>query len=468
MKVRTRFAPSPTGYLHIGGLRSALYAYAFAKSRKGTFVLRIEDTDRNRFVPRATEKLIEQLKIFGLNWDEGPIVGGPFGPYVQSERVASGIYAKNAEKLLASGHAFRCFCPPQTEEEIKEAHAKKIVQLRDNNCRNLSKAEIEKKLAAGEKPAIRLKVPDNETVSYRDFVVGKEIKWNTDFVDDVMLLKSDGFPTYQLAVVVDDAAMEMTHIIRAMEWLPSTPVHILLFNYLGFAVPEIGHLTDILDPGGGKLSKRKGNVSTEDFINMGYLPDAILNFIMLLGWAPKDNRELYSLSEFVEAFQNGQLQVNNPGLNMAKLDWFNQQYIRKLDDKELAKTLVKFSSRTEAEIKKFLPLVRDRLAKLSDFDDLTGFLVDRPKIDQGLFATAKTAEPVKVINHAKEKLSEKWDGQILEEKARKYCAENGVKVGDYFMILRVAVTGRTATPPLWDIMKILGQEEVLKRLELYV
>lgn len=453
MTVRTRFAPSPTGYLHIGGLRSALYAYAFAKSQGGKFILRVEDTDRSRFVPGATEKLYEQLKIFGLNWDEGPVVGGPLGPYVQSERVATGIYQKRAEKLLADGHAFYCFCKPQTKEEIKRAHEQKVSQLRDTNCRSLSEQQIAAKMAAGEKPAIRLLVPENETVSFHDFVVGKDISWNTNFVDDVMLLKSDGFPTYQLAVVVDDAAMEMTHIIRAMEWLPSTPVHLLLFRYLGLAIPEIGHLTDILDPAGGKLSKRKGNVSTEDFLAQGYLPEAILNFIMLLGWAPKDNRELYTLAEFVTAFSQGRLQVSNPGFNPVKLGWFNQQYIKKLSDAALAEKIVSVHSREE--VIRLLPLVRERLVTLKDFDGLTDYFFARVKAEK---------QNTEVLNHAAGVLEKNFDGKVLEQEARKYCQEKNLKVGDYFMALRVAITGKTATPPLWNIMEILGKEETLARL----
>ncbi|OGG06165.1 glutamate--tRNA ligase [Candidatus Gottesmanbacteria bacterium RIFCSPHIGHO2_01_FULL_42_12] len=460
MSVRTRFAPSPTGYLHIGSLRTALYAYAFAKNQHGTFILRIEDTDRNRFVPGSTEKIYDQLKLFGIIWDEGPLVGGPYGPYIQSERVDSGIYRKAAEKLVAQGQAFYCFCKPQTKDEIKKAHENKISQMRDTNCRNLTKVEVDKKITAGEKPAIRLKVPDNEVVSYFDFVVKKEITWKTEYVDDAMLLKSDGIPTYQLGVVVDDVAMEMTHIIRALEWLPSTPIHLLLFKYLGFKTPEIGHLTDILDPAGGKLSKRKGNVSTEDFINAGYLPEAILNFIMLVGWAPKDNREMFTLSEFVENFNPDGLQKANAAFHVEKLNWFNQQYLKKLSLTDLTDKLTDFTDTDKATIIKLLPLVRDRLVTLKDFDNLTDYFFQKPPLTQSLNQ--------EVIKHAADTLEDKFDGKYLEEKARTYCAEKNIKVGDYFMNLRVAITGKSATPPLWDVMLILGKDETMERLEIWL
>jgi len=455
MTVRTRFAPSPTGYLHIGSLRTALYAYAFAKSQNGVFVLRIEDTDRNRFVPGSTEKIYDQLKLFGINWDEGPIVGGPFGPYIQSERVNSGIYKKYAEKLVTDGHAFYCFCQPVTKEEIKEARQNKVSKVRDLNCRNLTPTEVEKKIAAGEKPAIRLKVPDNEVVSFYDFVVKKQISWKTENVDEAMLLKSDGMPTYQLGVVVDDVSMEMTHIIRALEWLPSTPIHLLLFNYLGFKTPQIGHLTDILDPLGGKLSKRKGNVSTEDFIKAGYLPEAILNFIMLVGWAPKDNRELFTLGQFVEAFDSKGFQKTNPIFNREKLDWFNGEYIRQKSDPELTELFLPFAPDENKElIAKITPLVKNRIAKLSDFRSLAGFFFEAKEVDKSLLG--KNCK-----DHIEKAIEAIENGVDLMETVEK----NKFKTGDFFMDLRIAVSGSKITPPLTDSIAILGKQETLARLK---
>jgi glutamyl-tRNA synthetase len=463
MEVRTRFAPSPTGHLHIGSLRTALYAYAFAKNRQGVFILRLEDTDRARLVAGAAEKIYEQLKIFGIAWDEGPLVGGPHAPYIQSERAALGIYKKYAEQLIATGHAYYCFCPPQTKEETQKTHPVGTGALRDERCRGISIDEAKSRLAGGEKAAVRLRIPDNETIKFSDFVVKKEVSWNSRFVDETILLKSDGFPTYQLAVVVDDALMQVTHILRALEWLPSTPIHLLLFRYLGFPVPEIGHLTDILDPAGGKLSKRKGNVSTEDFLGAGYLPEAILNCIMLLGWAPKDNREMFTLEEFVRNFTVDGLQKANPQFNQAKLNWFNQQYIKKLANEQLAEKLSRFTQHSSAEIKNLIPLIRDRLVTLADFDALTSYFFTRPApvLHQ---AIAKYRSGSEILNHATAILRESFDGKILEEKARQFCAEKNLKVGDYFMVLRLAVTGSSATPPLWEIMKVLGSSETLARL----
>lgn len=466
--VRTRFAPSPTGYLHIGSLRTALYAYAFAKSQSGEFVLRIEDTDRSRFVPGATESLIKYLKMFGIDWDEGPIVDGPFAPYVQSERVRAGVYRKYAEKLLSSGHAYCCFCQPKTREEIKGAHEEKRIELRDP-CRTLTKQEVELKIKEGVMPAIRLKVPDNEKISYYDFILKKEIVWETRNIDEVMLLKSDGFPTYHLAVVVDDSLMKITHITRAHEWLPSTPVHLLLFKFLGFDTPQIGHFTAILDPSGGKLSKRKGSVAVEDFLKEGYLPEAILNFVMLLGWAPKDNRELFTLKEFVDNFQAGQLQTSNPVFNRKKLDWFNGVYIRQKSDEELISLLQPFlpQKADEDTLRKVIPLIKERIIKLSDFIPFAGFFFIRPKVELELFGDLPYKEylsgAVEVL-----KKTEVWADKEIQKALGSLIEKNGWKVGDFYMSMRIALTGSRFTPPITGSAEILGKEETIRRLEVFL
>lgn len=453
MKVRTRFAPSPTGFMHIGSLRTAIYAYALAKHNSGDFLLRIEDTDQKRQVENAIEKIYEILKEFRLIWDE---------KYIQSERVETGIYKKAAEKLLSDGHAFYCFCKPQTKEEIKKEREVSQPKLRDV-CRNLSVAEINTKIAAGEIPAIRLKTPDNQSVKFTDFIIKKETVWNSNDVPDAMLLKSDGFPTYHLAMPVDDHDMQISHVIRAMEWFSSTPIHVLMFEYLGFPMPEFGHPTAILDPAGGKLSKRKGNVSVEEFISEGYLKEAILNFVILLGWAPKDNREMFTLQEFVEAFDPNGFQKSNPIFNIAKLNWFNQQYIKKLSDKELFEELKLFT--VQKDFEKLIPLVRDRLVTLKDFDNLTDYFFAKPTIDKEIWAKLPH-DPQPILDMAVSVLTENFDGKFLEDKARAFCAEKNIKVGDFFMTLRLAITGRTATPPLWDVMSVLGKEETLARLKI--
>jgi glutamyl-tRNA synthetase len=468
VEVRTRFAPSPTGFLHIGSLRTALYAYAFAKNQRGLqgkFILRIEDTDRRRLVPGSLEKILEDLKIFGLDWDEGPIVGGPFAPYIQSERVATGIYKEYAEKLVAEGHAYFCFCPTQTMEEIEEEHREKVVCLRDENCRNLTAEEVEAKIKSGMTPAIRLRVPNNETVSYHDFVLDKDISWETKNVDEVMLLKSDGFPTYHLAAPIDDALMKVSHIIRGRDWLPSTPIHLLLFKYLGFELPQIGHLTDILDPDGGKLSKRKGSVMVEEFLAEGYLPEAILNFIMLLGWAPKDNREFFSLDEFVKNFSAGQLQVANPVFNRKKLDWFNGYYLRQKSDEELLSLLKPFLPKgtDEKTLKKVIPLIKERIAKLSEAGALAGFFFVKPTVGRELFGSLPYKEHLAKAVAVLEKLT-KWENEEIQTSLNDLITKEGWRPGDFYMSFRIALTGSRFTPPITQSAEILGKDETLARL----
>ena len=467
-KVKTRFAPSPTGFLHIGSLRTALYSYAFAKSHQGKFILRIEDTDQRRLVAGATEKILENLKTFGLNWDEGPQVDGPFAPYIQSQRARAGIYKKYADKLLANGQAYYCFCPPESQEVIQRRHQEKEIKLRDE-CRNLTPAQLKRKMRSGIAPAVRLRVPDNQKVSFRDFVLGKEISWETNDIDEVMLLKSDGFPTYHLAVVVDDSLMEISHIIRGRDWLPSTSVHLLLFDYLGFERPQIGHLTDILDPKGGKLSKRKGSVSVEEFLAEGYLPEALLNFIMLLGWAPKDDREIFSLSEFVDNFSKGHLQISNPVFNRKKLDWFNGYYLRQKSDKELLLLIKPFAlaKAEEKVLEKVIPLVKERITKLSDFTSLAGFFFERPKVKLELF---KSLEYKKFLSEAVRVLqeTEPWTNENIQKKLGTLMKEKGWQIGNFYMAFRIALTGSRFTPPITESAVILGKKETLFRLNLLI
>jgi len=462
-KVRTRFAPSPTGYLHVGSLRTAMYTFAFAKGINGEFILRVEDTDRNRFVMGATENLIKILKDFGVYWDEGPEVGGPFAPYIQSERVKTGIYEKYAAQLVKQGNAYYCFCPPKSKEEIKSDHQAKKVEVRDV-CRNLTSEEVAEKIKSGLIPAIRLRVPDKGTISYTDFILDKEIIWNLEDVDEVMLLKSDKFPTYHLGVVVDDAVMKITHITRAHEWLPSTPVHLLLFKYLGFTIPQIGHMTDILDPNGGKLSKRKGNVACEQFLEDGYLKEAILNYVMLVGWAPKDNREIFTLDEFVKEFHKGNIQITNAVFNTNKLDWFNGLYIRQKSDKELATLLEKFApENADMEmLLKITPLVKERIKKLSEFKELAGFFFEEPQIDTSLFTQEykrHLESAISVIENV-----EGWELEKLNTGLMDRIFKEGFKTGKFFMDVRAAITGKKISPPINESMIILGKEKTLKRL----
>lgn len=437
-KVRTRFAPSPTGYLHVGGLRTAAYAYAFAKHENGNFLLRIEDTDQKREVEGAREKLQEVLKTFGITWDEF---------YVQSDRAHEGVYAKFAHMLVEKGHAFYCQCNARNAK--KDGFSK---VLRDP-CRD-------KGLTSG---AIKLRIPDNEKVVYHDLVIKKDISWSTNDVADTTLLKSDGvFPTYHLAVVIDDTEMKISHVLRGYDWMPSTPIHLLVYKYLGFEAPAIGHLTDIQDSTGGKLSKRKGSFSCEALLEEGYLPEAIFNFIILLGWAPKDNREMFTLEEFVEQFDVNGFQKSNPVYNLTKLDWFNGQYIRKMDDKELASKLVEMYGNKwpEDTIKKLAPLTKERMRKLSDFESLAGYVFEER---EPLRLTEKFEEH---ITHAKETVEkiDEWTVENLNSSLMKTVTDNEYKTGDFFQDMRGAIAGSKVTPPMNETLVIMGKEETIKRL----
>lgn len=440
--VRTRFAPSPTGYLHIGGLRTAAYAYALAKHDHGQFFLRIEDTDQKREVKGATEVIYRLLTLFGLKWDGDPVI--------QSVRAKSGIYYDAALQLINSGHAFYCQCPARNAKTDGYSTV-----LRDP-CRD-------QRHSSG---AVKLRVPDGEVITYHDFVLKKDVSWDSSKVSDTTLLKSDGLlATYHLAMPVDDHAMGITHVIRAVEWLTSTPIHLLIFRYLGYDIPHIGHPSDILDPEGGKLSKRKGNVSVEDFLNNGYLPEALLNFFILLGWAPKDNRELFTLPEFVEHFDISGFQKSNPILNLQKLDWFNGHYLRQKTDTELAQLVKPFMKIKVPDnlLTQILPLVKDRLTKLTDVNLLLQPFVTTPDLDRSLWTDTAAAEHLSFASTHFNGIQE-WTKGNLENNLVDTIKSKGWKVGDFFMSLRIAIFRSRFTPPVTDVMVILGKNESLSRI----
>ena len=439
-KIRTRFAPSPTGSMHIVNLRTALYAYALAKYNNGDFILRIEDTDKKREKEGGVEEIKNLLHTFGILWDEY---------YVQSDRVIKGIYKKAVEKLVADGNAFYCRCEAKNAKE--EGFS---TQLRDP-CRG-------KNFTSG---AVKLKTPDNEEIFFDDYILGKKVTWDTSTIGDATLLKSDGYPTYHLAVVVDDTEMKISHVLRGHDWMPSTPIHLLVYKYLGYNVPNIGHLTDILDPEGGKLSKRKGSVSCEAFLKDGYLPEALLNFIMLLGWAPKDNKELFSLEEFVRLFDPGGFQIANPIFNREKLDWFNGQYIRNTQNSKLKTQIHELykGKYSEELIEKVIPLVKERIVKLSEFEELAGFFFKEPEVDKKLLGENADAH----LNSALEVLNKitYWKLDNINKGFMDEIGNRGYKTGNFFMDLRIAITGKKFTPPINESMEILGKEETLVRLE---
>ncbi len=466
--VRTRMAPSPTGEYHVGHIATLLKNYAYAKHCGGQFILRIEDTDRERLVPGAVERIMQVIHDYGLDWDEGPTKEGPHAPYVQSERLPS--YTEKAKELVVAGKAYYCFCSKDRLEEVREQQrSAKIPPKYDRHCRSLTQAEVEAKLAAGESSVIRLKVPDNVPVKFVDLIRG-EIEVNSDVVDDQVLLKSDGFPTYHLAVVVDDHAMEITHILRGEEWISSTPKHVLLYQAFGWETPVFAHIPVFLNPDGkGKMSKRKGTVSAQSFLEAGYLPEAMLNFFMILGWARADQTELLSLDEYVLEFDPKDISAKSVVFDLQKLDWINGMYIRKLSLPELSKRLKPFLPQdfpTNLEVQ-ILPLISERLVKLSDIQDLTEFFY-RPVIqNRELLLKKSTSEIVsgqlQVTIDTLEKIVD-WKVSSLEESLRGLAVTNQWKNSQYFMVLRLAVTGRSATPPLFETMTVLGKQQSLLRL----
>lgn len=440
MTVRTRFAPSPTGSMHIGNLRTAFYAYALAKHNNGDFILRIEDTDKKREKTGGIDDIKQILKTFNIVWDEF---------YIQSERLD--LYKKAAEKLLKDGYAFYCQCEAKNAKE--DGFTK---ELRDP-CRD-------KNFTSG---AIKLKVPDKEGIGFVDFVINKKVSWSTSAVGDATLLKSDGFPTYHLAVVVDDHDMKITHVLRGHDWMPSTPIHLLIYKYLGFEVPKIGHLTDILDPDGGKLSKRKGSTSVNGLLAEGYLPEALFNFVILAGWAPKDNRELFTMEDFVATFDENGFQKANPVFNKEKLDWFNGHYIRQISPdvlkNKLEKQNEKFAEFNEDKKIQIIKLTQDRIKTLKEFDEFAKFFWEEPKVDVKLFGEnyrehLETA--IEVISKIDELTQEK-----LENFLRDAIVAKNFSVGEFFMTLRIAITGQKFTPPINDSIIILGKDETLRRLK---
>ncbi len=478
MQVRTRMAPSPTGEYHIGHIRTVLYDYALARRYKGKFIIRIEDTDQARFIEGATDKILDVIKDYGLDWDEGPRVGGPHEPYFQSQRFD--IYKKYAKELVEKGAAYYCFCTTERLEKIRQEQRdqKFPVTKYDRFCLKLSKEEIQNKLDDEISYVIRQKMPDNETILFHDEIHG-DISVNSGDVDDQVLLKSDGFPTYQLAVVVDDHLMEITHILRGIDWIPSTPKHILLYRAFGWEVPKHAHLPNIKElDGAKKMSKRFGSVTALEFLQEGYLPRALINFLMFLGWNPGTEKEIYTLGEFIKDFSLDRLQKTDlVSFDREKLIWYNGHYIRSTESvplwheiKAWAKTYgVTLNDSTDEFSVKVLDLIKDRMKVLSDFNKLTHYFYNDPTVDsEKLISYAgseeRSKEIIKSFMDLLESVSD-WDSKYLDEASHKMIGEKGYKPKEAFMTLRVAVTGETATPPIFDILGLLGKEISLRRLK---
>lgn len=472
-EIRARFAPSPTGNPHIGNIRTALFTYLFSRSQKGVFILRIEDTDKKREIKESYQAIIDSLRWLGLNWDEGPQVHGPYGPYVQSQRTK--IYRHKAEELVEKGAAYYCFCSSERLEKVRqEARAKKINPRYDRTCRILSEKEVKTRLSKGEKPVIRLKVPEKGKITYHDLVHG-DISFDLSEVDDQILLKSDGYPTYHLANVVDDHLMKITHVTRGDDWVSSVPKHLVLYQSFGWEPPKFAHFPLILGPDKAKLSKRHGAVGVLDFRKMGYLPEAVINYLVLLGWAPPGDQEIFSLSELIKEFKLENINKANPVFSYQKLDWFNGFYIREKSNEEFLKLIKPYapSAMSGALINQSIPLIKERIIKLSDYPNLIDFFIKEPKVDIQILVK-KGGGDRNLIKEQFQTVIEKlqrlsgWQAESLEKLFRNLAQERNYHIGKFFMAVRIALTGKTATPPLFETMEILGSKKTLNRLSFVV
>ena len=470
-----RFAPSPTGYLHIGGLRTALYNYLFARNQKGKIILRIEDTDRNRFIEGATEKLIDILKWVGLDFDEGPYIGGNSGPYLQSERL--NIYNKHVYKLIKSGSAYYCFCTPERLAALREEQQKqKLPQAKyDKHCLHLSKEEVEENLKSGIQKVVRLNVEPGEKIIFDDVIRG-QVEFESNNVDDQVLIKSDGYPTYHLANVVDDHFMGVTHVIRGEEWLSSTPKHILLYDYFGWEKPVFAHLPLLLNPDKSKLSKRQGDVAVEDYRDKGYLKEALLNFVALLGWNYGDDKEFYKMDELIEKFSLDRVHKAGAVFNLEKLNWLNAEHLRNKPDEEILAMLKKELVESEFKNKTFsddyllqvIEAMKPRVSFVKEFITSCTYFYKTPitydedvvkkrwKADSAEHLTALRDNFAKLSNPTKEDY----------EKALTETSEQlNIGKGKLIHPLRLAVSGTGSGPGVYDIVKIIGKDESIKRID---
>ena len=468
MSVRVRIAPSPTGDPHVGTAYVALFNLAFARRNGGQFLLRIEDTDRTRFDPNSEKMIFDSLGWLGLQWDEGPDVGGPVGPYRQSER--SEIYKKHAEELIARGAAYWCFCSSERLESVRAAQSAAKQQPKyDGHCRFLPEREVRERIERNEPRVVRMRIPDSGDCRFTDLIRG-EVVYPHDVLDDQVLLKTDGFPTYHLANVVDDHLMGITHVMRAEEWIPSTPKHMLLYKGYGWTPPQFAHLPLLRNSDKSKISKRKNPVSLIWYREQGYLPEALVNFLGLMGYSMPDGREIFRFPDVAESFDFSRINTTGPVFDLKKLDWLNGEYIRAMPVEELAKRLEAFGiQRDPAYLRAIVPLVRERMKRLSEWNDATSFFfADDLVYDVALLvpkkrtpADARTALEAAVVEMES---APAWEVKGLEERLRLRSEAMGWKVGDFFMPMRVAVTGKTATPPLVESMVVIGKARVVARI----
>ena len=477
MTVRVRFAPSPTGYIHIGSIRTVIFNWLFARQNNGEFILRIEDTDRSRYVEDAVQVITDSLRWLGMEWDEGPEVGGEYRPYVQSERLA--IYKEKAAELVKKGIAYRCNCTPERLEQMRqEQRAQGEMPMYDRHCRDLPPDAI----SPDEPHVIRLKMPlAGETVVH-DMLRG-DVTFENRLIDDQVLLKSDGFPTYHLAVVVDDYLMGITHIIRADEWLPSTPKHVMIYKAFGWEPPIFAHVPLVLGLDGKKLSKRHGAVAVDEFRRQGYLPDALFNFLALLGWAPGEGeeQEIFSREELIARFDLTKVNLSPAVFSYEKLDWMNGCYIRAMSEDELLQQLIPFWEDagmipTPAPVellhtlKTVVPLVQERLKTLRDVVELTDFIfadIEMPSADKLIGKNMTAVQSLEAIRRVQDLLANlvHFDAEALEPPMRKLAEGLGLKAGQLFTLVRNAVTGKQVSPPLFGSIEAVGRTTTLQRLE---
>jgi glutamyl-tRNA synthetase len=483
-KVRVRFAPSPTGSMHLGSLYIAMYNYLFAKHHMGDFLLRIEDTDQARFVPGSIQNIISTLKWAGFDYDEGPVLNGDVvtdkgahGPYLQSRRLD--IYKKYADELVANGHAYPCFCTAERLEQMRnEQTLRKEAPRYDGFCRNLTAAQIAEQRAAGTKEVIRLKMPQEGTTKFNDLIRG-EIEFENKLIDDQVLVKSDGFPTYHLAVVVDDHLMEITHVIRGEEWISSTPKHLALYSFFGWKPTQYAHMPLILKAGGGKLSKRDLASSAMEYIDQGYTKEALLNFIALMGWHPAGDKEKVGLDEVVAEFDIDRVNKAGATYNPEKLDWLNGMYIRAMAPDEFARIARPFltkaglidASFSDFKLEKYAGLEQLRVKKFTELAPAIEFMFKAPAPDKTMLCwkkqePAKAAAALDAVLATLGAIAEnEYDVEKLESDVKAMIAKNGTPVGETLWPLRVALSGREASPGPFDIAAALGKHESISRVQ---
>jgi glutamyl-tRNA synthetase len=477
--VRIRFAPSPTGELHIGGVRTALWTWLHARHSGGTFILRIEDTDRSREVAGAVPRIMEALRWLGIEWDEGPDIGGPHAPYYQSQRLA--LYQEAARRLVAQGDAYPCFCSAEELDALrKRQQQEKRPTGYEGKCRAIPPDEAAKRVEAREPHVVRFAVPREGATTGIDMLRG-EITVQNSTIDDFVMLKSDGFPTYHLAHVVDDHEMEISHIIRAEEWLPSLPRHILIWDALGYPKPALIHVPVILAPGGGKLSKRHGAKSVQEYAEDGYLPDALVNFLCITGWGHGDET-VFRRQRLIEIFDIGDISLAPAAFDIEKLTWLNGVYLREMPEAEFVEHVAARLERDlpaevprpldRATVEAITPLIRERVHLLSEVAPMVDFFylaeIDVPPAREFLqkkWANRATdaANALAAVTGALEAL-DGWDAEPMEARMRALADELGEKAGDLFTLVRLAVTGKRVTPPLFESMEILGPDACLDRL----